>query len=185
MSDGDDAHNVRNGRDPAAQPHVAAQPRTATRLEGSSAGAQTQSPTSDPAGPLDVSELCRAAGLYESEDLVRALLSRVPEFAPTVVALVEEHDDDPGEPMVLIELADFIAPRLGAIATERSVVEAAMACVEALLDTRADDEVERELFAAAFFDSFAPEDQHRLAPWLGPRARALLDALDSPPTDRT
>jgi hypothetical protein len=133
---------------------------------------------------FDVSELCEAADLYESEDLVRALLERVPEFAPHVVALVKEHDDDPGEPMVLMELADFIAPRLDAIATERLVVEAAMAFVETLLDTRANDEVGGELFGAAFFDSFTPEDQHRLSPWLGPRARSLMEALDAPPSQQ-
>jgi len=136
------------------------------------------------AGSIDVSELCDAAGLHESEDLVRSLLDQVPEFAPTIVALVKDHDDDPGEPMVLIELADFIAPRLDAIATERLVVEAAMDFVEMLLETRADDEVSGELVGAAFFDSLTPEDQHRLAPWLGPRARALIDALDAPPGDQ-
>jgi hypothetical protein len=133
---------------------------------------------------LDVFELCEAAGLYESEDLVRALLDRVPEFAPHMVALVKEYDDDPGEPMVLIELADFIAPRLDAMASERLVVEAAMAFVETLLESRANDEVSGELFGAAFFDSFTPEDQQRLAPWLGPRARSLVDALDMPPSQQ-
>lgn len=139
---------------------------------------------SEPTTSFDVSELCEAAGLYESEDLVRALLDRVPEFAPHVVALVKEHDDDPGEPMVLIELADFIAPRLDSMTTERLVVEAAMAFVETLLETRADDEAGGELFGAAFFDSFTPEDQHRLTPWLGPRARELMEALDTPPSQQ-
>ena len=110
------------------------------------------------------------------------MLERVPEFAPNVAALVKEHDDDPGEPMVLIELADFIAPRLDAMTTERMVVEAAMAFVETLLDYRADDEVGWELFGAAFFDSFTPEDQRRLAPWLGTAGPgSLMDALDAPP----
>jgi hypothetical protein len=164
MSPSDQVPNARSGHDRTAD-----SPRP-VRDEGSNPGI-----------PFDVSELCEAAGLYESEDLVRALLDRVPEFAPHVVALVKEYDDDPGEPMVLIELADFIAPRLDAMTTERLVVEAAMAFVETLLDTRGDDEVDRELFGAAFFDSFTPEDQHRLAPWLGPKARALMDALDAPP----
>jgi hypothetical protein len=170
MSPHDENPDVRSGRDPGAD---------ARRPTGGLDNA------SEAATPFDVSELCEAADLYESEDLVRALLDRVPEFAPHVVALVKEYDDDPGEPMVLIELADFITPRLDAIATERLVVEAAMAFVETLLESRANDEVGGELFGAAFFDSFTPEDQYRLAPWLGPRARALVEALDTPPSQQT
>jgi hypothetical protein len=189
MSPSDEEPEVRSGNHPYPD-----SPRP-TRNEGSNSRAGQAAPSDlgdfgglshspETTTSLDVSELCEAAGLYESENLVRALLERVPEFAPHVVALVKEHDDDPGEPMVLIELADFIAPRLDAIATERLVVEAAMAFVEILLDTRANDELSGELFGAAFFDSFTPEDQHRLAPWLGPRARSLMDALDAPPSQQ-
>jgi hypothetical protein len=169
MSPHDQVPEVRSGHEPDADSHRPT-------------GGLDHSP--EPTTSFDVSELCEAAGLYESEDLVRALLDRVPEFAPHVVALVKEHDDDPGEPMVLIELADFIAPRLDSMTTERLVVEAAMAFVETLLETRADDEMGGELFGAAFFDSFTPEDQYRLAPWLGPRARELMEALDTPPSQQ-
>jgi hypothetical protein len=190
MSPSDHRPNARSGhdltadslRDSRAEQSTAAAEGTIARPDlGDSGEPDDPSDRSDPSGSFDVSELWDAAGLYESADLVRALLDRVPEFAPRVVALVKEHDDDPGEPMVLIELADFIAPRLDAITTERLVVEAAMAFVETLLNARANDEVGAELFGAAFFDSFTPEDHHRLAPWLGPRARALMDALDAPP----
>jgi hypothetical protein len=187
MSPHDQVPEVRSGQDLSADSvHVTPDRGSTVARAGRTTAADASDfgsldHPSEKTTSFDVSELCEAAGLYESEDLVRALLDRVPEFAPHVVALVKEHDDDPGEPMVLIELADFIAPRLDAMTTERLVVEAAMAFVETLLDWRADDEVGRELFGAAFFDSFTPEDQRRLAPWLGPRARALLDALDAPP----
>jgi hypothetical protein len=113
--------------------------------------------------------------------LVPTLLQRVPEFAPYYWALLDEGDDDPGEPAVLMELADFVASRLVAVSFGQPTLEAALEVVEGLLDDLADDAVGGELVGAAFFDSFSPEDQHRLVPWLGPRARALLDELDAPP----
>lgn len=113
--------------------------------------------------------------------LVPALLQQVPEFAPYYRALLDEGDDDPGEPAVLMELADFVASRLVAVSFGRPTLEAALEVVEGLLDELADDAVGGELVGAAFFDSFSPEDQRLLVPWLGPRARALLDELDAPP----
>jgi hypothetical protein len=138
------------------------------------------------AGPLSAPE-CRP--------LAEALVDAVPEFAPAYVDLVEACGDDPGEPLVLVELADFIADRLAAVETETDVLRRAAAAVEACVAGvdpsvsafAPDDGGVLEMVAGAFFDSFSPEDRRRLLPWLGPGSRALLETLDAPgtmPSDR-
>ncbi len=121
--------------------------------------------------------------VIELGPLVEALLASLPEFLANYRGLVEACDDDPGEPAVLMELADFVAVRLASVATERSVLERALGVIESLIDGLADDEVGSELVGLAFFDSFSPEDRRLLAPWLGPRSQGLLEALDVSPAE--
>ena len=110
--------------------------------------------------------------------LVEGLIEDLPEFIPLYRDLVDRFDNDPGEPAVLMELADFVADRLTALAKERLVVERALGVVEALLDSMADDVIGCELVGFAFFDSLSLEHRRCLVPWLGPRSRALIDALE-------
>jgi len=116
----------------------------------------------------------------EIEAFVDALIASLPEFIPGYLDLVEGFDDDPGEPVVFIELADFVADRLAAIEAERPVLERALGLIETLVETIADRDEAYELVGMAFFDSFSPEDRRRLVPWLGPGSRAALETLDMP-----
>jgi hypothetical protein len=116
--------------------------------------------------------------MVELGPLVDALLRDLPEFAPTYRELVEAGDDDPGDPVVLIELADFVEARLAVLATGRSILERAFGVIESLIDSLADDEIGCELVGMAFFDSFSPESRRLLAPWLGPRSLGVLEALE-------
>jgi hypothetical protein len=118
--------------------------------------------------------------------LARALIDRLPEFVPAYLAMVEACDDDPGEPAVLGELADFVAGRIAVLDTDRHLLERALAVVEDHLvsgsgpgGTAGADEID-ELVTLAFFDSFSPEDRRHLVPWLGPRSLAALESLDAP-----
>ena len=68
------------------------------------------SATARPVEPFD-----SAADPFDNEvgrALLDALIGRLPEFVPTYLALAEACDDDPGEPVVFAELADFVADRL-------------------------------------------------------------------------
>jgi len=129
----------------------------------------------------------------EGRSLAGALIDGVPEFAPAYLDLVEAGGDDPGQPLVLVELADFIADRLAAVEAETDVLRRAVAVVEACVAgvdqsdsaSTPDDEGILEMVAGAFFDSFSPEDRRRLVPWLGPGSRALLETLDAPGTARS
>ncbi len=112
--------------------------------------------------------------------LLDALVGRLPEFVPTYLALAEACDDDPGEPVIFVELADFVADRLALVETGRPVLERALDLIEARLDGADDD---ADLIGLAFFDSFSPEDRRRLVPWLGPRSLATLESLDGPGDD--
>jgi hypothetical protein len=116
--------------------------------------------------------------MVEVGPLVEALLRDLPEFGPTYRELVEACDDDPGDPVVLIELADFVEARLAGLATGRSILERALGVIESLIDSLADDEIGCDLVGMAFFDSFSPESRPLLAPWLGPRSLGVLEALE-------
>ncbi len=115
-----------------------------------------------------------------AEPLADALLADLPEFVPDYRALVQGCDDEPGEPVVLIALADFVADRLAALEAERSVLERALGLVEVLIASAADPETTTDLVGLAFFDSFTPEDRRSLTRWLGPCSRQALEALDVP-----
>jgi hypothetical protein len=122
------------------------------------------------------------AGLDDDEPwmaLADALATELPEFVPRYRALVEACDDDPGEPAVLMELADFVAGRLATLDTGRPVLERAFGLVEALLASADEPDELAEVVSLAFFDSFSPEVRQELAPWLGARSLAALESLDA------
>jgi hypothetical protein len=112
--------------------------------------------------------------------LLDAITGHLPEFVPAYLALVESCDDDPGEPAVFAELADFVADRLVLLETGRPVLERALDIIEAHLDGAEDADEAADLIGLAFFDCFSPEDRRRLVPWLGPRSLATLESLDAP-----
>jgi hypothetical protein len=113
--------------------------------------------------------------------LVDALVSGLPEFVPCYLDLVAGCDDDPGGPLILMGLADFVAERLVAFEAERAVLDRALGLVEHLIDGSDDPDGASELVGLAFFDSFSPDDRRRLAPWLGTRSTLALETLDVPP----
>jgi hypothetical protein len=134
-------------------------------------------PAPDEPGPMAPQEGVPTVGSGE-ESLVDSLIEDLPEFIPIYRELVDRFDGDPGQPAVLMELAEFVADRLAALALERLAVERALGVVETLLDSMADDVIGCELVGFAFFDSFSLEHRRCLVPWLGPRSRSLLDALE-------
>ena len=113
--------------------------------------------------------------------LAVALLRRLPEFLAAYHDLVDACGDDPGEALVLIELADFVAERLSLLETEADAVRRALGTIEACIDDLdPEDQGALETLAGAFFDSFSPEHRRLLAPRLGPRSRVLAGELDLP-----
>jgi hypothetical protein len=114
------------------------------------------------------------------DGLVDALVSGLPEFVPRYLDLVAGCDDDPGGPLILMGLADFVAERLVAFEAERAVLDRALGLVEHVIDGSDDPDGASELVGLAFFDSFSPDDRRRLAPWLGARSRLALETLDVP-----
>jgi hypothetical protein len=120
---------------------------------------------------------------FEPGGLTRALCDEVPEFVPSCLQLAEACDDDPGEPAVLMELADFVADHMTALETESSVLERALATIESHVESISEDSIACEFIAFAFFDSFSPEQRHLLAQRTGPHSRALIEALDAPDTE--
>ena len=120
---------------------------------------------------------------FDRTPLVLALLDQVPEFRSTYRTLVVAYDDDPGEPVVLNELADFVTDHLMAAETEISTIRRITSVIESGLISLGEDDLGRELVGWAFLDSIAPEVRARLAPWLGPEAASLLDSLEMAPAD--
>jgi hypothetical protein len=116
----------------------------------------------------------------EIRAFIDALVSQLPEFVPIYRELVTGCDDDPGGTMILLELADFVAERLEAIEAQRPVIERALGLIEHLIECAGsvDEGEAADLVGMAFFDSFSPEDRQLLVPWLGPRSRVALEALD-------
>jgi hypothetical protein len=118
---------------------------------------------------------------FDRTPLVLALLDQVPEFRSTYRTLVVAYDDDPGEPVVLTELADFVTDHLMAAETEISTIRRITSVIESGLISLGDDDLGRQLVGWAFLDSMAPEVRARLTPWLGPRCVSLLDSLELAP----
>ena len=115
----------------------------------------------------------------ELRPLSGALREHLPEFTPTCRRLVEAGDDDPGDPVLLMELADFIGARLVVQDAGRRTLERALGVIEGFVDSLGDDEDGRELVGAAFFDSLSPESRRLLAPWLGPQSMEVLEAFEA------
>jgi hypothetical protein len=115
--------------------------------------------------------------------LTGALCRAVPEFVTRYLTLVDGCGDDPGEPLVLMELADFVSERMATVHSDRSVLGRAFATIEAHLESIAQDAIACEFVAFAFFDSFTPELRQRMVHEVGPRSRRLIEALDHPNTE--
>lgn len=116
---------------------------------------------------------------------IDALATGLPEFAPSYLDLVAGCDDDPGGPLILMGLADFVAERLAALESERTVLARALGLVEHLIECCDDPDGASELVGLAFFDSFSPDDRRRLVPWLGSRSTLALENLDLPREERS
>ncbi|HEV3280476.1 MAG TPA: hypothetical protein VG032_02630 [Acidimicrobiales bacterium] len=113
--------------------------------------------------------------------LFSEVLRDLPEFVPRYLELATACDDDPDEPLILAELAEFVAGRLAVISPTGSAVQRALELVEALLVERDGDDIGRELVGYAFFDHFTVEDRRHLARRLGPLSLALLEWLEVAP----
>jgi hypothetical protein len=109
------------------------------------------------------------------------VLRDLPEFVPRYLELAAACDDDPGEPLILTELAEFVASRLAVIGSAGSALQRALELVEALVGDREGDDTGRELVGYAFFDHFTVEDRRLLTPRLGPRSLGLLESLEAAP----
>jgi hypothetical protein len=120
---------------------------------------------------------------FDRTPLVLALLDQVPEFRSTYRTLVAAHDDDPGEPAVLTELADFVTDHLTVAEREISTIRRIASVIESGIISLGDDDLGRELVGWAFFDSIPPEARRRLARWLGPQSVSVLDSLDTVPAE--
>jgi hypothetical protein len=116
----------------------------------------------------------------EGDDLARWLCRRLPEFTPTYLTLLDGCGDDPGDPVVLMGLADLVSATLTLLERQRRLLDRALGAVEDHLEAVGDDSVDSDVVAFAFFDSLAPEDRRLLAPHLGPRSTVLADRLDLP-----
>ena len=106
---------------------------------------------------------------------VLTILDAVPAFSPDYLAVAAQADGDPGAPAAFTELADFVAGLLAGLDREGPLLARCLAAVESVAATSADG---AELVAWAFLDSLSPDDRRRLAPWLGPVTRALLDEVE-------
>jgi hypothetical protein len=109
---------------------------------------------------------------------VSALLESAPGFVGRYLELVEAADGDPGLGATFTELADYVAGLMTEIERFRPVLARCLAGVESVAVSSKDG---TELVAWAFLDSFSPDDLRRLAGWLGPRTRALLEEVDPDP----
>jgi len=106
---------------------------------------------------------------------VATVLEAAPGFVSRYLELAEAADGDPGAPAAFTELADYVAELAARIERFRPALAGCLAAVEAVTGTSEDAD---ELVAWAFLDSLSPEDRRRLAPWFGPRTRALLEDVD-------
>jgi len=79
-------------------------------------------------------------------------------------------DDDPGDVVILLNLADFVGEHLATSEERPTALERALGLIETLIDCSEDPDDTADLVGMAFFDSFSPLDRQRLTPWLGPRS---------------
>ena len=116
---------------------------------------------------------------FDSMPILRPLLEAVPEFRPVYADLATACGDEPGEPSVLMELAEFLATQVAAEQRERPLVDRVLAIVETRLESVAEDEHGCELVAYAFFDTLDPEVRRALVPRAGPLSRTIIEELDA------
>jgi hypothetical protein len=95
--------------------------------------------------------------------LFSEVLDLLPEFLPRYLEIAAAGDDDPGEPTVLMAMAEFVADRLEAATAGEQVLGRALGLVEALA-AGSEDDVDKELVSYAFLDSFTFEDRQLLLP---------------------
>jgi hypothetical protein len=114
------------------------------------------------------------------EPEVETILRAAPEFADQYLALVEAADGDPGAALAFEELADFAAGLALQVERYRPVLLRTMTGVEQVALRSEDAE---ELVGWAFLESLSPDDLRRLAPWIGPATRRLLEDLELPSGD--
>jgi hypothetical protein len=109
---------------------------------------------------------------------VAVVLEAAPGFVDRYLDLAEAADGDPGLAATFTELADFVA---GLAAEVERVTPVLAHCLEAVESVAMSSDDAAEVVAWAFLDSLSPDDRRRLARWLGPRTRALLDDVDPDP----
>ena len=113
--------------------------------------------------------------------LATSIAALLPEFAANLTALSGGPEGDPGDPVVLTALADFVAERLEVLHREDAVLTRALAVVDSVVDGSADEGTGSDLVGYAFFDSLSPDARRQLRPRLNPQGRELLEMLDQPP----
>jgi len=109
---------------------------------------------------------------------VAVVLEAAPGFVDRYLDLVEATDGDPGLAATFTELADYVAGLAVEIERRRPVLAR---CLEGVESVAAGSQDGAEVVAWAFLDSLSPDDRRRIAGWLGPRTRALLDDVDPDP----
>jgi len=109
---------------------------------------------------------------------VAVVLEAAPGFVDRYLDLAEAADGDPGLAATFTELADYVA---GLAAEIERFTPVLARCLEAVESVAVSSDAAAELVAWAFLDSLSPDDRRRLARWLGPRTRALLDDVDPDP----
>lgn len=101
----------------------------------------------------------------------------VPEFVPIGCSPTSGTDDAIDGPVVLSELAEFVARHLTAVAAGRDVVVRAMSVVESIA-SEPGDHVDDHV-AHGFLDHLSPDELRALGPWMGPSTRWLLERWDA------
>ena len=112
------------------------------------------------------------------DDEVVLVLDQAPEFTDRYLGLVESADGDPGAAATFVELADYVAGLVAALAQFRPAL---MHCLGAIEKVAESSENAEELVVWSFFENLSPDDVRRLDLWLGPRTRSLLDEADYSP----
>jgi hypothetical protein len=106
---------------------------------------------------------------------VDPVIDAAPGFRPRFLSVVEAADGAPGVAAVLTELADYVAELAGRMDQLGPELARCLAAVEQAAG-RSDEDA--DVVAWAFLDSLSPDERMRLAPWFGPRTRALAAEVD-------
>jgi hypothetical protein len=117
---------------------------------------------------------------YGEVPILGPLLDAVPEFVPAFMELCAGCGDEPGEPSVLMELAEFVTDHLDSVRRRPPLVERVLGVVEAHLESMAGDHDRCDVVAFAFFDTLDPAVRGELAAIAGPLSRRAVEELDAP-----